>query len=164
LGLASITPHCAAKYPVAAIGTYVAGFFILNPLFSTKLSSIGDGPENYLLAHGHGELVDVPTRKFIALMTSVVTSFFRANSDLTHATMKESFIGQASAALNVFSREGFTAGENAFAGGSSLVEIDQPLLELDVVVAMSNVNGTDTAIESAGRNEIGIYRHSPSAS
>jgi hypothetical protein len=92
LHFALITFHRATKYSIAALGTYIAGLFVSNPFFSTELSSIRDSPENNLLANGHREIVNVVTRKFIALMTPGVSFLFCAVPDLTLATMHKLFI------------------------------------------------------------------------
>jgi hypothetical protein len=102
LGFALVTFHGATKHSVAACGAYIAGFFVFNPFFSAELSSVWDSSENNLLAHGHGEVVDMVTGKFITLMTPCVSFLFRAVPDVTLATMHERFIGQAATAPNVF--------------------------------------------------------------
>jgi hypothetical protein len=101
LDFALVTFHRAAENPIAARRTYIAGFFVSNPLFGTELSSIWDSPENNLLANGHGEIVNVMTWKFIALMTPCASFLFCAVPDLTLATMHKLFIGQAATAPNV---------------------------------------------------------------
>jgi len=93
LRFAFITSHHATKNSIAAIGTYVAGLFVPNPFFSTELSSIWDSPKNNLLADGHREIVNVLTRKFIALMAPGVSFLFCAFPDVTLATMHKLFIG-----------------------------------------------------------------------
>jgi hypothetical protein len=93
LRFALITSHHAAKDCIAAMGAYVAGLFVSNPLFSTELSSIRHSPENNLLADGHGEIVNVLTRKFIAFMTAGVPFLLCAVPDITLAAMHELFIG-----------------------------------------------------------------------
>jgi hypothetical protein len=92
LHFALITFHRATKNSIAALGTYIAGLFVSNPFFGTELSSIRDSPENNLLANGHREIVNVVTRKFIALMTPGVSFLFCAVPDLALATMHKLFI------------------------------------------------------------------------
>jgi hypothetical protein len=93
LSFALITSHRAAKNSVAAIGTYIAGLFVLNPFFSAELPSIRNSSEYNLLADCHREIVNVVTGKFIAFMTPGVPFFFCTVPDLTMATMHKSFIG-----------------------------------------------------------------------
>jgi hypothetical protein len=87
-----ITFYSTPENFIAAFGTNIAGLFVSNPFFSTELSSIWDSPENNLLANGHGEIVNVMTGKFIALMTPGVSFLFCAVPDLTLATMHKLFI------------------------------------------------------------------------
>jgi hypothetical protein len=88
-----ITFNRATKNSIATFGTYIAGLFVSNPFFSTEFSSIRDSPENNLLANGHGEIVNVVTGKFIALMAPGVSFLFCAVPDLTLATMHKLLIG-----------------------------------------------------------------------
>jgi hypothetical protein len=104
LHFALITFHRSPKNPIAAFGTNIARFFVANPFFITELPSIWDSPENYLFANGHGEIVNIMTGKFIALVTPGVSFLSCAPPDLTLMTMHESFIRQATPALNVFYR------------------------------------------------------------
>jgi len=151
--------HRATKNSIAAIWACIADPFVSNPLFSTELPSIRDSPQNHLLANGHGEILNVVTGEFIALVTPGVSFLFGAVPDRALAAVHKLFIGQAATAPNVFCGQGFAIRERAFAGSFPLVEIYQPLLKFDVIVAVCNVNGTDTAIKTTRRNEIRIYRH-----
>jgi hypothetical protein len=159
LRFALITFHSAAKNLVAACGAYVAGFFVLNPFQVADLSSIGNGPENNLLADGHGKIFDVAAGKFITLMTSGVSLRLRAVPDLTLATMHKLFVRQATLAPDVIRSQAFTVGERSLAGGSALVETRQSFFQFVVLVAIRQVDGAYTAIKTAGRKEFGIYRH-----
>jgi len=159
LHFALITFHSAAKNLIAAFGTHVAGLFVSNPFFITELSSIWDGPKNNLLANCHGEIVNIVTGKVIALMTPRVAFLSCASPDLTLSAMHELFIRQAATAFNIFYRKVFTIRKCALAGCSSLVKTYQPLLKLNVIVAVCDINGTDTAIKTTRRNQIGICRH-----
>jgi hypothetical protein len=98
-------------------------------------------------------------REFIALMASGVTFLLGARPDLTLSAIQKRFIRQAPATFNIFYRKGPAIGKRAFAGNLSLVKIHQPLLEFAVIVTVSDVNGTDSAIESTGRNKIRVDLH-----
>jgi hypothetical protein len=151
--------HRAPKDLIAALRTNIARLFVSNPFFRAELASVRYGPKDNLLAYRHGEVVDAATREFIAFMAPRVSFLFCAVPDLTLATMHESLIRKAAATSNVFFGQGFAVGERAFAGSSPPVKVCQQLLQLGVVVAMGNVDGADTAVKTAGRNEIGICRH-----
>jgi hypothetical protein len=100
--LTPITDDNAPENTVAAFRTDIAGFFICNPFFSADFPPIGNGPQDYFFADCHGKIVDMPTRKFIALMTSGVTSLFCAGPDVTLFAMHKQIIGQASVTPDFF--------------------------------------------------------------
>jgi len=77
---------------IAAFRANIAGFFILNPFFSTNLSPIRNRPQNNLFTNNHGKIFNILTRKFIALMTSGVTLLFCAGPDLTLSAIHKLFI------------------------------------------------------------------------
>jgi hypothetical protein len=87
LNFALITFHHAPKHSIATFWAYIERFFVSNPFFITELSSIRHSPDNNLLAHGHGEIINVVTGKIIALMTSGVSFLLCAGPDLALATM-----------------------------------------------------------------------------
>jgi hypothetical protein len=90
--LTLITFYSAPENLTAAFRTNIAGFFILNPFFSTHLSPVRNGPQNNLFANRHGKLFDIQTRKFIALMASGVTFLSCALPDLTLSAVHKLFI------------------------------------------------------------------------
>ena len=118
-----ITFYGAPENLIAAFRTGVAGFFILNPLFSTNLSPIWNGPQDNLFANSHGKFFNMLTRKFIALMTSGVTFLSCAVLDLTLPAIHKRFIRQAATALHVIYRKVFTVRKLTFAGNFSLEKI-----------------------------------------
>lgn len=73
--------------------------------------------------------------------------------------MHEEIIRQAAAAMNIVYRKTFAIREYTFAGSPSLVQIYQPLLQLGVVVACSDVNSANAAIEATRRNKARVCRH-----
>ncbi len=156
---ALIAFHRAAKNSIAAAGTYIARLFVADPFFVTELSSIWNSAEDDFLAHRHGEIVNVLTGKIAALMTPGISFLFCALFDLTLVTMHEPIVRQAAAAPNVFNGKRLAIWKSALAGSSSLVKLYQTLLEFDVVVAVSDVNGADIAIKTTRRKEIGIDWH-----
>jgi len=89
---ALITFYDTTKNSVSASRTYIAGFFVLDPLFSANLSPIRNSPQNYLFADSHRKIVDVLTRKFITLMASGVAFLFCTGSYFTCPAMQERFI------------------------------------------------------------------------
>jgi hypothetical protein len=154
-----IARHNAPENFIAAFGTIIAGFFILDPFFSPKLPPIRNGPQDNLFADSHGEIVNVPAGKFITLMTSRVALFLGALPDIALPAMHKQVIREAAAALDVCHGKLFTVGEGAFAINVSLVKIHQPFFEFFVVIPICDINGTDAAIKSARGNKIRIYRH-----
>jgi len=68
-------------------------------------------------------MLDVPTRKFIALMASGVTFISCTGPNLTLSAMHKRFIRQAATALNVFGGKVFTVRKSTLAGNFSLVEV-----------------------------------------
>jgi hypothetical protein len=134
---------------IAAFGTIIAGFFILDPFLSTKLPPIRNGSQYNLFADVHGKIVNVPAGKFIALMTSRVALFLGALPDPALLAMHEQISRQATAALDIFHGKLFTVWENAFAVNFSLVNIHQPFLEVGIIITASDINRTDAAIKSA---------------
>jgi hypothetical protein len=90
-------------------------------------------------------------------MTSGVPLLLSAFSDIALSAMHKQLIRQAAAALNILGGKILTVGESPFSGDISLVEIHQPLFEFEVVVPACDINGTDTAVETAGSNKIRIY-------
>jgi hypothetical protein len=93
LGLAPITYYHAPENFLTAFRTNVAGFFILNPFFSTNFSPIGNSPQNDLFADRHGKIVNVWAGKFSALMASGEAFSLGAGPDLALPAMPKSFIG-----------------------------------------------------------------------
>ena len=87
-----ITFYNAPENSIAAFRTNIAGFFILNPFFSTNLSPIRNGPQNNLFADKHREIFNILAGKFIALMTSCVTFLSCASPDLTLPARHKLFI------------------------------------------------------------------------
>jgi hypothetical protein len=87
-----VTFYNAPENFIAAFRTNIASFFILNPLFSTNLSPIRNGPQNDLFANSHWKMFNVLAGKFIALMTSGVTFLSCTLPDLTLSAMHELFI------------------------------------------------------------------------
>jgi hypothetical protein len=157
---AVIALHYATKDLVAALGAHVAGFLVLNPLFSAEFPSVRHGSKDDPLAYGHRKIVNVTTGKITALVTARVSLFLRAGSDVTLAAVHESVVRQAALAMNVIHGEVFAMRQRAFAGRASPVEVYEPLLELGVIVTFCNVNRTHTAIETTRRDEIRICGHS----
>jgi hypothetical protein len=82
-----ITFYGAPENFIAAFRTNIAGFFILDPLFSTYLSPVWDRPQDNPFANSHGKILNMLARKFIALMASAVTFFAGAVPDLTLSAM-----------------------------------------------------------------------------
>jgi len=154
-----ITCYSAPEHLIAAFRTDIAGFFIVNKFFGTDLSPIRDGPQNDLFADSHGKVLDMLTRKFIALMASGVALFPSAVPDSTLSAIDKRFIRQAAAALHIIYGKVFAIGEFAFAGNLSPVKINQPLLEFEIIIAVRDIDGTDPAIKTARSNKIWIYRH-----
>ena len=87
-----ITFHSTPENLIAAFRTNVAGFFILNPFFSTNLSPVGNSPQNNFLSNSHWKIFNVLTRKFVTLMTPGVTLLSCAGPDLTLPAMHKLFI------------------------------------------------------------------------
>jgi hypothetical protein len=75
------------------------------------------------------------------------------------SAMHKSFIGQTASALDIFNEKFFTIRKSALAGNFSLIKIHQPLLEFEIIVAVSYIDGTNSAVKAAGCNKIRIYRH-----
>jgi hypothetical protein len=99
---ALITFYSAPEDFIAAFRTDIAGLFILNPFLGADLSPIRNGPQNNLLADRHGEIINMPTREFIALMTSDEAFFLAAFPDVATLAMQKEFIRQAPAAADIF--------------------------------------------------------------
>ncbi|SPF42568.1 hypothetical protein SBDP1_390001 [Syntrophobacter sp. SbD1] len=131
----------------------------MNPFFSTDLSPIRNSPQNNLFANSHGEIFNILTRKFVALITSGVTFILCAVPDLTLPAMHKQFIRQAASALNIFYGKVLTAGESPFSGNFPLVQAHKPFLEFAVIITVCDINGTDSAIKTTRRNKIRIYLH-----
>jgi hypothetical protein len=93
LRLTLVAFYSAPEDFVATLGANIAGFLILNPLFSTNLSPVRNGPQNDPLTYSHGKILNKLTRKFIALMTSGVTLLLGAGPDLTLPAMHKQIIG-----------------------------------------------------------------------
>jgi len=64
--LALITFYSAAENLITAFRADIAGFLILNPLFSTNLPPIRNSPQYDLFADRHRKLINMLTGKFIA--------------------------------------------------------------------------------------------------
>jgi len=90
---AQIASHRAAKNFIAAFRAYIPGLFVSNPLFRSEFSPIGNRPQDYFPANGHGEIINVLTGKIIALVTTCITSFLGACHDITLPAMHEKIIG-----------------------------------------------------------------------
>ncbi len=144
---------------VAASGTDIAGLLVLNPLFGTLLPPIRDSAENDLFAHGHGEIVNVPARKFIALVTTCVTLFFGAIPDFALLAMHEKLAGHAAVAFDILGCKIFAIGKRALALDISLIKIHQGFLEFFVIITMRDMDGAYTAIKTTRRYIIRIDFH-----
>ncbi|OIP39779.1 MAG: hypothetical protein AUK25_09565 [Desulfobacteraceae bacterium CG2_30_51_40] len=155
-GFALIAFHGTAKNLVAAFRTYIAGLLLHNPSFSSEFSSKRYGPQNDFLANGHGKTINVLTRKNIAFVTTRVTFSNITSPDLTLPAMHEKIIRQTSATMNIFLRKLFAVGKCSFAWSTSLVQVYESLLEFFVIVPRCNINSANTAIKTAGRNEVRI--------
>jgi len=57
---------------MAAFRTNIAGFFIMNPLFSPHLSPVRNSPQNNFLADTHRKIFNMVTGKFNALVTAFI--------------------------------------------------------------------------------------------
>jgi hypothetical protein len=156
LRLAAVALHSASEDPAAAFRADIAGFFVLNPPFGADLFPLRNGSQYDLLADSHGEIFDVSAGKFGALMTAGVALFFRAAPDLALSAMHEQLVRQAATASDIFCGKILAARKSPFSGNLSLVEIDQPLLQFLVAIAVCQVDGTDAAIEATGGNEMCI--------
>jgi len=78
--------------PYCRIPDMYSGHLRQVPIFSSEFSSIRDRSQNDFLANGHGEIIDVLTRKIIALVTTCVSFFVGACPDRTLLTMNEKII------------------------------------------------------------------------
>ena len=99
--LALIASDNTPEHFVAAMGTMVAGFFILNPFFCAELPPIGDGPHDDFFAHSHGESLNMWAGEFIAFMTSGIAFIFCTLPDLALPAMHEKIVGAAAAAPDI---------------------------------------------------------------
>jgi hypothetical protein len=79
----------------------MASLFILNPFFGTEFSPVRDGPQNYLFANRHGEIIDMLAGKLITLMATGETLLNCTLSYVALLTMHKLVVGLASAASNV---------------------------------------------------------------
>jgi hypothetical protein len=61
--------------------------------------------------------------------------------------------------LDIFYRQILTIREFTFARNASLIEIQQALFEFVVMITVCDINGTDSAIKAARRNQFGSYLH-----
>jgi hypothetical protein len=92
LRFALIAFHCAAKDFVTAFRTRVAGLFVLDPFLGAEFPTVWDRSKNNLLPDGHGEIVNVMTGEFHALVAAGVSFLFCAVPNLTVAAMGELLI------------------------------------------------------------------------
>jgi hypothetical protein len=79
--------YYAPENPIAAFVTYIAGFFISNPFFCTKLSPIRHSSQNNLFANSHREIVNITAGEIRAFMAPSVALPYCAAPDLTLAAM-----------------------------------------------------------------------------
>jgi hypothetical protein len=71
------------KKRVSATGALVAILLGLHPSFGSHITPLGYGPQDYLFAHGNGEIVDVLTGKFVTFVTTLI-AFFRVQDLIGH--------------------------------------------------------------------------------
>jgi hypothetical protein len=103
------------------------------------------------------------TGELDALMTSDQPFLPRAPPDFTLVTMHKSFIRKAAAAFDIFDREALAVGEFPFFGSPPFVKSEQKLLQLHVLVTVSNEDSADTTIKPTGGYQFGIDFHGPSS-
>jgi hypothetical protein len=159
LRFALVASYDAPENFIAAFRANITGLFVLDPFFSADFPPIRHSPQDDLFADRHRKVLDILTRKFLALMTTRVLSFPGAVADFALAAMHEAFIRQTAAAFHVFDRKGFAVRKSALAGNISPVKAQQPLLEFLIVIPVGDVDGADAAIKTTGRNQIRIDRH-----
>ena len=147
------------KNCIATFRANIAGFFILNPFFSTHLPPIWNGPKNHFFPDGHGEIFDMLTGEIVTFMASGKAYSPGAVTDSTLAAVHEPVIREASAASDILRQECFTVGKAAFSLNFSLIQIGQPFLEFLIVITMGNINGAYAAIQAAGGNKVRIDLH-----
>lgn len=99
------------------------------------------------------------TGKFNALVAPGKTSFLSVLSNFALLAMHKPDIRQTTIALNIFGCEIFTVRESALAYGSSLIKSHRPFLELLIVIAVCNINGTNAAIKATRRGKFQICFH-----
>jgi hypothetical protein len=128
---------------VAALGAYVAPFFVADPFSRPVFLPVRDGPQNDFFPNGHGKLVDVVTGKILAFMAAAESLFPSAGPDGATPAKQADPIGQAAVALEVVRGNTFET-RNFF-----LVHGQKPFQELFVVVPGGIINTAYTAVEPA---------------
>ena len=98
-------------------------------------------------------------RKVITLMASCVTLLCRTLPYFALLTMHKRVIRLASVALNVIGGKVVAVGKKAFTGDFAFIQAHQSFLEFFIIITVCNIDGTDAAIKTTGRNQVRIYCH-----
>jgi hypothetical protein len=92
-------------------------------------------------------------------MASGKALFLNAIPNIALFTVHKQVVRHAAPAMDIIDCQILAAGEHPLARDTSLIELDQPLLEFEIVVPLCDVNGTYPAVEATGTNQFWLYFH-----